>query len=490
MFVKTIHKTLIPAFIGILLMLIASSCLDESISSDPGMKLTFSTDTLLFDTVFTTIGSSTAKIMVYNPNDKNVEISGISLGGGASSAYRINVDGSVSETNSFENIELRARDSLFIFVEVKVNPQATNAPVFIKDSIIFNTNSNRQNIKLLAYGQNMEVFRNKFILNDTTLTSDKPYLIYGYLAVDTDKTLTLNPGCRLYFHNKANMIVYGNLQANGTREKPVLIRGDRTDRIFPDIPYNLVSNQWGSIQLLNKNGKHKLNFVNMNSGYAGIYFSNTDRNSAPLLEISNCRIHNFAKYGLVVQNGDVLVTNTEISNTGAYSVYLNGGKHTFIHSTIANYFNSTNVRIQASSRESNPAFMIEELNRIIPMQTIFENCIVSGSNSTEFEISTRFPEQYHGAFSYSYIRNKKPATNSPLFDHISWHDKTDTVFVNAYFDSDKLEYYNFMPDSVSPARNIGNLEVAKKYPFDLNGNSRLEDNRPDAGAYEWQPKKK
>ena len=492
MFTKYTHKLFFLFVFGFLTMTLVSSCIDESISSDASLKLNFSTDTLLFDTVFTTIGSSTSQIKVYNPNTKNVKISAIGLGMGANSPYRLNVDGSTNKNNSFTDIELRAKDSLFIFVEVTVDPQKINAPVFIKDSIVFMTNTNQQDIKLLAYGQDMEILKNRTILNDTTLTGDKPYLIYGNLVVDTSKTLTLNPGCHLYFHDQASLVVYGNLIANGTREQPVLMRGDRTDRIFTDIPYNYVSNQWGGVLLLNEQGKHKLNFLTMNSGYAGIFFSNNNRNTRPSLEITNCRIHNFLKYGLVVQNGDVLVANTEISNTGAYSVYLNGGKHKFIQSTIANYFNSTNVRVQPSSRENYAAFMIMELNRIIPMETIVENCIISGSTANELGIMTRFSDEYHGKFSNSYIRNEEAKTGTAMFDHIHWNNKskTDTVFVNTYLDEKKLIYYNFMLDSVSPARNIGDIEVAKKYPFDLNGNSRLEDNKPDAGAYEWQPAKK
>ena len=489
MYQKNIPHIVFLALLAFVAAMLMSSCVDESISADAGLKLDFSIDTLQFDTVFTTIGSSTSQIKVYNPNNKNVNISAIGLGMGASSPYRINVDGATNKNNQFTDIELRAGDSLFIFVEVTIDPLKTNAPVFVKDSIVFLTNSNHQDVKLLAYGQDMEILNNRIIHNDTTLTGEKPYLVYGDLVVDTAKTLTLAAGCRLYFHNQASMVVYGNLTANGTREQPVMLRGDRTDRIFTDIPYNYVSNQWGGVLLLSEQGKHKLNFVTMNSGYAGVYLANQNRNERPTLEITNCRIHNFLKYGLVVQNADVLVANTEISNTGAYSVYLNGGKHTFIHTTIANYFNSTNVRIQPSSRENYAALMIMELNRIIPMETIFENCIISGSTTDEMDIMTRFSDQYHGRFSNSYIRRAKPENENAIFNQISWYDKNkrDTVFVSTYLDSEKLIYYNFRPDSVSPARNIGSLEAAKKYPFDLSGNNRLEDNKPDAGAYEWQP---
>jgi hypothetical protein len=465
-----------------------SACNDEIFSSNPKYKLSFSTDTLTFDTIFTTLGSATSKIMIYNRNNVALKISNLGLAGGKNSSFRINVDGSLNANNQFNDIEIRAKDSMYIFVAVTVDPTSSNSPIFIQDSLVFQTNGVFQNVKLQAYGQDMKILRNKYILNDTTLTSEKPYLVYGYVAIDTAKTLTLNPGCKLYFHNNANMIVYGNLKANGTAENPILMRGDRLDNIkfATPFPYNNVAGQWGGLYLLWKGGNHVMKYVNMNSGYVGIYFSNEDRNVIPNLEINSCRIHNFLIYGLVVQNGNVQVSNTEISNTSSYSVYLNGGKHSFIQSTIANYFN--NSSIQPVSRDTKPALMIMNLNRVAPMETVFRNCIISGSATNEFSLATHFPDQYKGIFDHCYIR-KPDSLALPQFTAIRWSEKNDSVFKSTRYDYEKNIYFNFMPDSVSPARGLAELTVAEQFPFDLNGNNRLVGNKPDAGAYQWQPTK-
>jgi hypothetical protein len=224
-----------------------SACNDEIFSSNPKYKLSFSTDTLTFDTIFTTLGSATSKIMIYNRNNVALKISNLGLAGGKNSSFRINVDGSLNANNQFNDIEIRAKDSMYIFVAVTVDPTSSNSPIFIQDSLVFQTNGVFQNVKLQAYGQDMKILRNKYILNDTTLTSEKPYLVYGYVAIDTAKTLTLNPGCKLYFHNNANMIVYGNLKANGTAENPILMRGDRLDNIkfATPFPYNNVALERG-----------------------------------------------------------------------------------------------------------------------------------------------------------------------------------------------------------------------------------------------------
>lgn len=484
-------KISFPSILFVLLVLVSfavTSCDDERFSTNPKDKLQFSTDTLTFDTVFTTIGSATSKILVYNRNKSSLNISYIGVAGGKNSSFSINVDGSLNENNQFSDIEIRANDSLYIFVQLNVNPTDSNSPVFIQDSLVFVTNGVNQNIKLHAFGQDMKVLNKKYILNDTVLTSEKPYLVYEYLAIDTAKTLTLRPGCKLYFHNNANLIVYGNLKAEGTAEEPIVMRGDRLDKLKFEtpFPYNNVAGQWGGIYLLWNGGKHMMKHVNMNSGYVGIYFSNEDRNTLPSLDISDSRIHNFLLYGLVVQNGNVTVVNTEISNSSSYSVYLNGGKHTFIHSTIANFFNNSNV--QPVSRDKKPAVMIMNLNRIAPMETVFRNCIISGSAENEFSLASRFMEQYNGIFDHSYIR-KPDSLKSDQFTNIRWSEKNDSVFKSIRYDYEENTYFNFTPDSVSPARGLADKVIASQYPLDLNGNNRMEDGEPDAGAYEWQATK-
>jgi hypothetical protein len=448
--------------------------------------LSFSTDTLTFDTVFTTIGSTTEKLMVYNPNNRALKISSIGLAGGAKSQFRINVDGSLSADNHFSDIEIRAKDSMYIFVEVTVDPRDVNAPVLVTDSVIFRINGVEQKVRLEAFGQDMILFRNKLILNDTTLSADKPYLIYGNLTVDSAKTLHLPAGCQLYFHNNANLMVRGNLRAEGTFDKPVLLRGDRLDKakfLYP-VPYNYVAGQWGGVYLLWNKGNHLLRNVNINSGYVGIYMNNSDRNQLPELRIENCRIHNFVYYGLVVQNANVQVMNTEISNTGSYSVYLSGGKHVFLQSTIANYYNSSPGR--PSSRDKNPAVMIMGLYRTAPMQTEFRNCIVAGGLETELSIVSRFLTQYKAVFSDSYIRRKE-AYELSQFQNIRWYAQNDTIFKHPFYNDTTSVYFNFTPDSVSPVRGLADRTIAAQFPLDLNGANRLEDNAPDAGAYEWKP---
>jgi hypothetical protein len=76
----------------------------------------------------------------------------------------------------------------------------------------------------------------------------------------------------------------------------------------------------------------------------------------------------------------------------------------------------------------------------------------------------------------------------PQFSDIRWWEKSDTlVFKKTSYKYKEEGYFDFTLDSISPARGIAEPNIASQFPFDLNGNNRLEDNAPDAGAYEWKP---
>ena len=480
-----------------------SSCQDESFSSDPNLRLIFSADTINFEMSISTVTSATRRVVVHNRNNNALRISEIGLTGGAASPFRINVNGRTAENNRFSNIEISARDSMFIFVNVLVEELEQDAPLLIEDHIFFNTNGNIQRVVLETYGQDVEFLRNLTLQNDSTLTARRPYVIFGNLIVPDGKTLTLEPGTRLFFHSGANLIVLGNLIAEGTFENPITMRGNRFDAMQPGVmipfpvPYNFMSGQWGGLYLLGS-GTHRMKHVNMNSGIDGIWLSADVQHipseaEMPSLELSNSRIHNFLRYGLVVQNANVIVTNTEISNTGNFTVFLNGGTHTFVHTTIANYFNVGATAVQPRRRDtSEPAVMIENMNRSAPMKTVFLNSAIAGSATTEFSLATRFPEEFNGIFRNTFI--KRSPLEFPQFTDIRWYKRGDTIFQSTALNLRLHQFYNFEPDSVSPLLQMGDPSVifAPEFArfnlrYDLNGNDRTESDRPSAGAFEFRP---
>ena len=227
----------------LLILLIAAGCKKDIITTNSDAKLNFSVDSILFDTVFTSIGSTTKTFKLYNNNKQKVNISKAYLVGGAGSQFRINIDGVSGPEVS--NIEVLSGDSLFVFVQVTVNPTGSNNPVLINESLVFETNNNSQQIALTAVGQDVhlhvpDIFPTNGtpayskINTSTAWTNDKPHLIFGYAVVDSDSILTMNPGTKVYMNTGAVLWVFknGSLVINGNKDNEVTFEGARLEEKY------------------------------------------------------------------------------------------------------------------------------------------------------------------------------------------------------------------------------------------------------------------
>ena len=252
------------------------ACSEEAdFSVNPSLRLTFSCDTLMFDTLFTEVGSPTAAMKVYNRNSSSLHIGSVELVSGGTSGFRMNVDGQYATV--VRDVDIRKNDSLYLFVEATPDKNSGDLPVLISDSIQFTLESGvQQSVLLLAYGRDVTFLRGENLMADTVLVPGH-YVIYDSLTVAQGATLSLQPGTTLYFHDKAFLRVEGTLDARGSLEQPVVMRGDRTDNMFSYLPYDRVPGQWG-----------------------GVVFSSTSNNNRLL----HCDIHS-ANYGVVVEQGDI-----------------------------------------------------------------------------------------------------------------------------------------------------------------------------------------
>jgi hypothetical protein len=227
--------------LSILIFLVGTilfSCNQEEFTTAPGAKLQFATDTVTFDTVFSTIGSTTKWFTVKNPNKQSVKISKIYLARGTRSPFRLNING--VQANEDFDVTISAGDSLFVFVEVTIDPTGQNNPMVVQDSIVFNLNGNMQDVDLIAFGQDFHLFNGE-ILKAQRWQNDKPYLIYNSVLVDSLQTLNIDPGCRIHFHYGSSLFVKGTLKAAGTFEEPISFQGDRLEESYKNVP-----GQWGA----------------------------------------------------------------------------------------------------------------------------------------------------------------------------------------------------------------------------------------------------
>jgi hypothetical protein len=218
------------------LVILLFSCRKDSFITSPDAKLSISTDTLKYDTVFVTAGSTYRTLKIFNDNNQKLRLTSLKLMGGTASAFKINVDGIAGA--QFYNLEINANDSIYVFVQVNVNPTAANLPFVIRDSIEVSYNGNTKKVQLEAWGQNAHFFRDKVVTVNEIWNNDKPYVILGSLLVNTNQTLTINKGCRIYVHADAPIVVNGTLLVNGLKDTAdrVYFQGDRLDDLYKDYP--------------------------------------------------------------------------------------------------------------------------------------------------------------------------------------------------------------------------------------------------------------
>lgn len=460
------------------------SCEQETFYEDSGARLEFSTDTITFDTVFTTIGSTTQRLKVYNPYKQPVKINSIHLAGDNNSYFRLNIDG--ERANAVKDIELAGKDSLYIFIEVTVDPTSQNAPLLISDSIVFETNGNIQDVNLEAWGQDVHFFRN-VVLNTQIWRADKPYLIYDTLLVDEDQILTITAGTKIYLHKNAQIIVLGTLRVFGSAEDPVIFRGDRLDDAFIDFPYDKIPGQWGFIWLHPFSKDNIVDHCIIKNGIIGLLVGNPFTEETTNLYIYNSIIDNHASVGIYAINALINATNCQISNCRSASFICEmGGYYNFLQTTFANYYGSG---VPGESRDNTPSIILKnyaEADSSIYLGNLqrasFKNSIIYGSAQEELAVSS-----YEGVelnFSFENCLIKTDVDSIPTLYPENFVDVIFNEDPN-FLDSEEIF---FELDTLSPAKDVANIEFINEssvdVTLDLKGNSRLADGKPDLGAYE------
>ncbi|MDZ4794468.1 MAG: hypothetical protein SGI83_09345, partial [Bacteroidota bacterium] len=207
-------KTLAVLTISFLFVLI--SCRKDSFITSGDARLIVTADTLKYDTLFVTAGSTYRTFKIINENNQKLRLSSLKLMGGAASVYRMNVDGTPG--TQFNNIDIEANDSLYVFAQVNVNPGAAALPFILRDSIEISFNGNKRFVQLEAWGQNAHFFRDKVVTANETWNNDLPYVILGSLLINNNRILTINKGCRIYVHADAPIVVNGTLLVNGLKD--------------------------------------------------------------------------------------------------------------------------------------------------------------------------------------------------------------------------------------------------------------------------------
>ena len=482
--------TLLAVFFSMVVIMQMQSCRQDDYDTSPSLRLEFSADSLLFDTVFTTVGSSTRYFKVYNRNNSRVNISRLELGSGTSSYFRINADG--RSGNVIQDIEIGPRDSIFVFVEVTVDPVNQDLPLIISDSVLFHINNNVQDVKLVAWGQDAHFIRPNF--QDTIYVDDepvpfeyhlitenmiwsgpKPWVVYGLVLVAPDVTLRVEEGARVHFHNQSAMIFLGrsSFQVEGTIEDPIIFQGDRLESDYQNLP-----GQWGYIWLTAESRNHKIeNAVIKNATY-GLVMDSIGSLTEPTLRIRNTIIKNMDQTGLELRGAWVEASNLVVANCGVHAINMSlGGSYDFRHVTVGNYYSLPGTIRQTPSIVFNNYYI--DTADVVQVREFekayFGNSIIYGSLQEEILLDL-FPDNSVAGFTFDHSLVRTSIHNSlgHLFENSLFNQQP------RFLDSGQNDY-RLREDS--PAIGEGDPGIAIDIPFDIMGNSRMD--RVDMGAYQY-----
>jgi hypothetical protein len=458
-----------PGILIISLMLLFFSCKKDSFITSPDARVNITADTLKYDTVFVTTGSTYRSFKIINENDQKLRVSSLKLFGGTASVYKINVNG--VSGSQFNNLEIDANDSIYVFAQVNVNPNAANLPFILRDSIEINYNGKRRLVQLEAWGQNAHFFRDKIIAANETWNNDLPYVILGSLLINTNQTLTINKGCRIYVHADAPIIVDGTLQVNGLKDTidRVYFQGDRLD-----IPYKDYPASWPGIFFRSNSKDNVFNYAVVKNAFQAIALQNlAPNNPVPKLILNECVIDNGYDAGIIAFNSSIQARNCLISNCGKNLFLVQGGNYQFTHCTVVTYASSF-------INHKDPVLTLSDFanNTSNTLNATFRNCIFWGEN---------------GIVENEVIAEKRGAIFNVAFNSNLWKVKTVPANISSnniinntppQFDSinTSKNYYNFRLQTGSPARNTGeNAGIA----IDLDGKTRPV-GLPDLGCFEKQ----
>jgi hypothetical protein len=432
--------------------------------------ISLSTDTIRFDTLFTTTGSVTHFFKISNDNDQKLRISEISLSGGEGSYFKINADGRVGP--SVSDLEVEAEDSLYVFVTVSIDQSNQLLPFVVEDSIRILYNGNEKWVHLQAWGQNAEFMRSRVVVNDTTWTKQKPIVILGGTLIAEGAKLTIEKGTKIYLHADAPIIVDGTLTAIGEKydSTRIIFQGDRLDEFYRDLPA-----AWPGIYFRETSRDNFLKQVIVRNAYQGIISEKPSSGAAPKVTLEECIIDNCYDAGIIGLNSSINAVNCLISNCGRNIQLVQGGYYNFVHCTDVAISNSFIPHRQ-------PVLTISDFTKIGNnvltgnVEATFTNCIFWGANGTvDNEViavkegNTSFSVQFNNCLwkirdqPAGILSNQIIENSDPLFETIETHDRI----------------YNFRLKEGSPAINSGG---ATAVTTDLDGKPRT--NIPDIGAYE------
>ncbi|MDW3208256.1 MAG: hypothetical protein R8N23_00210 [Reichenbachiella sp.] len=436
----------------------------EEISFDPDLRLTYSTDTITFDTLFSSVGSITKRFKIYNPNDKAIQLNQLSLGTGNQSSYSLTVNG--AKDKSFQNEIIYGNDSLLVLVEVLIDPSDQDLPFLVKDSVEIVYNARSESIKLVSWGQDAVFINNEAITCNTTWTKERPYVVYDSAWVAQGCQLIVEAGTKIYIDNDALFTIAGSIVVQGTSDEKVEISDTRLDAKYDEAP-----GQWGSLFFFPGSTGNLIDHAIIKNGTTGIIMAiNLNNGDGAELQLSNTSIQHMSESGIAAFAGTIDAHNLEIFHCqnqlfGGFA----GGIYTFNHCTFSNEPNDF-TREGASVGFTNYLEFSDGTILANELSLQLTNSIVWGREDEELAVDLSSAAVATVNVERNIIRSSDQSW-AILNNFISQEDNYPGFYAP--------NFYDYQIDSLSNARDSALISLVT---HDILGTTR--DAMPDIGAYE------
>ncbi len=474
-------------FTMISLSIVFSSCDDnDSFSADRSSALSFSADTISFDTIFSTIPSSTRIFYAYNNNGDGIRIGNVRLQRGNQTGFRVNVDGTYLDNSlgsQASDFEIRKGDSIRVFVEITSATNNANEPILVEDNLIFSLESGvEQKVNLRVWSWDAIIHDSLIIKSDTVISSEQPIYIRSGIRVDSAATLEIYPPTSLYFREKAGISVYGRIVIEGTPGHDVVLRGSRTDRMFDYLPYDRVSGQWKGIHIYPSSTGNMITYADIHSAEDGIVCDSIAYTKAEVrLALNHTTIHNCKGYGLKAYNSFISVANSQISNTLGDCMAVIGGRAEVIHTTLAQFYPFSAGRgaaLRFANYEGEHSYPLEGFVCYNSLVTGYADDVIMGDSK---DSTVAFGYYFDNCILRTPAPDSISAENPPFVN--TTFELPDYSGEDHFKDVDiDLQYYDFHLDSLSTARR--KAPTLQQFLYDRDG--VLRPDSADIGCYQYQ----
>ncbi len=427
---------------------------DDEFSNSPSARLTFSCDSVIMDTVFSTVGSRTYDFWVFNRMKQGIRLQSVRLRQGNQTGFRVNVDGSYLDNSLgsvVTDLEVRKGDSIRVFVELTAPENGQQEALQIDDDLVFLLESGEeQRVALRGFAWDAIPWHDVVIDRDSLIESQKPIVVYGGLRVDSAVTLTLR-NTTLYFHDKAGLDVYGKVKAEN-----VTLRGDRLDHMFDYLPYDRVSGQWRGVRIYSSSFGNRFVGSEIRSAEYGIVCDSTEYvEGRQRLYMERSVIHNCKGPGLQVFNSSVGLLRCQFSNTLGDCLSVYGGVAVVEQCTLAQFYPLSADRgaaLRFSNSYNSYPYPLHAMQMKGSIVTGYADDVIMGESSAEDSLTA-----FNFYFENSLLRTPAIEGDSIRFVNVRWETPDDSIQGKQHFRliDEKNLIYDFHLDSLSTAKGLG-----------------------------------